>query len=115
MKKMYVFFICLTFLMLSINAAGKSEGNYKKIVLDSSSNGMTVDLPEDAMIILKLETHPSSGYQWQLINHSKSKSVVKELKWSKHGAKHPEFEEQERIIPGAPQTQLLRLVGEKKR
>ena len=65
----------------------------------------------DSMIVLELPFNPSTGYQWELINYSRVKGFVEEVKGAPQGPKHPEVVFDKGSMPGAPQVQLVRLVG----
>jgi inhibitor of cysteine peptidase len=72
-----------------------------EITLSERNNGGQVELDKSKMVVLRLESNPSTGYSWQV--DEMDASVLRQV---------GEFEfEQKSDLFGAPGTQVLRFVG----
>ncbi len=72
-----------------------------EITLNEMHNGGQIDLANNAMVVLRLESNPSTGYAWQV--QDVDGRFLRQVGSS-------EFESQANM-PGAPATQVLRFVG----
>lgn len=106
------FVLCTVATFFPDEAAGAGQiPGLKAMAMDSSVNGMTVDLPADSMLELRLPANPSTGYVWEVESPLKPEASVRMHSMARNGA--PEFEDDGTRAPGEERTQVLRFVGQR--
>lgn len=86
-----------------------AQDSYREVILDQAQTNKSVTLAEDEMLVIELESNPSTGYQWQVV--SGEGKILKNLNPPSRNA-GPEFVESgQNIMPGSPLTQVMRFAG----
>jgi C1A family cysteine protease len=106
MKARLIAVLCLVIVLAlggaqSLAARAPSPPSPGQITLNEINNGGQIDLGESDMLVLRLESNPSTGYSWHV--QEMDQNVL-------HQVGEFEFEPQANM-PGAPGTQVLRFVG----